>query len=92
MWKTRDVRDVMAWSKDAVEAANLYGQRVGNDIRGNLRRAMGRGTKPSTLDENALTFGTVRPSDPSQLTVMRGKLNASTAADPKWKTRRVESD
>lgn len=86
LWKTKSVRDVMTYLKDvAGNKATVYGQRVGNNVRGELRRSMGRGTKPNVLDENALTFVREADGDPSQLMVMRGKLNASTAADPKWK-------
>ncbi len=85
--KTKGVRAVMAYTKDvAGNAATVYGQRVGNNVRGELKRAMGRGAKPNPLDENALTFVREADGDPTQLRVMRGKLTASTAADPKWKS------
>lgn len=84
--KTKGVRDVMAYTKDvAGNAAMVYGQRAGNNIRGELRRAMGRTKKPNVLDENALTFVREANGDRSQLGVMRAKLNASTVASPKWK-------
>lgn len=84
--KTKGVRDTMDYTKDvAGNAAMVYGQRVGNNIRGELRRAMGRTKKPNALDENALTFVREANGDRSQLGVMRSKLNASTVANPKWK-------
>ena len=77
--KTKGVRAVMAYTEDvAGNVATVYGQRVGNNVRGNLRRAMGRGTTPNPLDENALTFVRESNGDRGQLAVMRGKVSAST--------------
>ncbi|HUD73872.1 MAG TPA: hypothetical protein VMQ76_02280, partial [Terracidiphilus sp.] len=85
--RTKGVRAVMAYTKDvAGNVATVYGQRVGNNVRGQLKRAMGRGTTPNVLDENALTFVREADGDRGQLAIMRGKIAASTVASPKWKT------
>lgn len=90
--RTKGIRAVMAYTKDvAGNVATVYGQRVGNNVRGELRRAMGRGPKPNVLDENALTFAREANGDRGQLAVMRGKLTASTLADPKWKAAALKS-
>lgn len=89
--KTKDVRSTMTYTKDvAGNTATVYGQRVGNNIRGELKRAMGR-DKANPLDEQALTFVRESNGDRSQLAVMRSKLSASTAANPKWKAAAIKA-
>lgn len=84
--KTGQVRDVMAYSRDAGDNAALsYAEQMGNDVRGELRRAMNRTAKSTPLDEEALTFVREADGDRAQLAAMRHKLATSNKADPKWK-------
>lgn len=77
------VRDAMTFTRDAADNnAERTANVTSNDIRGPLRRQFGDNAGKA---ENALSFMVEGLNDPTNLDVMRQKVDASTAASPKWK-------
>lgn len=77
LWSTRDIRDVMTYTRDAGDnAARLFGEAQGNDIDGALKRVGG--------NADALSFVVESGGDRSQLGVMRQKIVDSDYAGTKW--------
>lgn len=77
------VRDQMTFSRDAADNnAERTANVTSNDIRGPLRRTFGDNAGKA---ENSLSFVVEGLNDPTNLDVMRQKVDASTAASPKWK-------
>lgn len=77
------VRDAMTFTRDAADNnAERTANVTSNDIRGPLRREFGDNAGKA---ENALSFMVEGLNDPTNLDVMRQKVDASTAASPKWK-------
>lgn len=77
------VRDAMAYTRDAADNnAERIANVTSNDIRGPLRRAFGDDAGKA---ENALSFIVEGLNDPAALDAMKGKLEASDLANPKWK-------
>jgi hypothetical protein len=90
--QTKGIREVLTYTRDAADnAARLYAEGRTNDIRGQLRRIMGRGKKVNPLDEEALSFVREADGDRGQLAVMRQKIQNSQIADPKWSAKALKA-
>ena len=88
LWKTKDVRDVMTYTRDAGDsAAKLFGESQGNDISGDLSRATGRNN--DSVDQDALSFAVEAGGDKRNLAIMRAKIETSDAAGTKWANKAI---
>ena len=78
--ETRGTKEAVAYLKDAGEnAAAIHANRESNDVRGTLRRAVGKSELP--LAEQALTFYHEAAGDPGTLNDMARKISDSEAGN-----------
>jgi hypothetical protein len=89
LWQSRNVRDAMAFTRDAGEnEAALFGRQAANEVRNAVKREF---PKELAKAEDALTAVIEAGGSAEQLAANRAKLEASTAGDAKWRQRAMRA-